>query len=44
MKNCDDEASADSLVQNCQKLCDSAYEKDTDLTDEQQEQFKGQVK
>ena len=44
MKNCDDEVSADALVQNCQKLCDTAYEKDTDLTEEQEEQFKGQVK
>lgn len=31
MKNCEDEPSADQFVQDCQRKCDSIYEKDTEL-------------
>jgi len=44
MKNCNDEASADNFVQECQKLCDQVYKGKGDLSQEQETQLVQRVK
>ena len=39
MKNCDDEPSADKFVTDCQKVCDSVYEQDNDLSPQKEEEI-----
>ena len=39
MKNCKDEASADEFVQKCQSMCDSVYERGSELTKGQEDEL-----